>query len=57
MLFDYAVPSPPNLYTSTLANVGKMRNSGIEIMVRAIPIQTKDFEWNTALTMQHNANK
>lgn len=57
MLFDYAVPSPPNLYTSTLANVGKMRNSGIEIMVRAIPVQTKDFEWNTALTMQHNANK
>jgi outer membrane cobalamin receptor len=36
MLFDYAVPSPPNLYTSTLANVGKMRNSGIEIMVRSI---------------------
>lgn len=57
MLYNYAVPSPPNLYTSTLANVGKMRNAGIEIMVRAIPIQTKDFEWNTTLTMQHNANK
>lgn len=57
MLYNYAVPSPPNLYTSTLANVGKMRNSGIEVMIRAIPIQTKDFEWNTTLTMQHNANK
>lgn len=57
MLFDYAVPSPPNLYTSTLANVGKMRNTGVEIMVRAIPVKTKDFEWNTTLTLQHNANK
>lgn len=57
MLYEYAVPSPPNLYTSTLANVGKMRNTGIEVMVRALPIKTKDFEWNTTLTMQHNANK
>lgn len=57
MLYDYAVPSPPNLYPSTYANVGKMRNSGIEIMIKAIPVTTKDFEWTTTLTMQHNKNK
>ncbi len=57
MLYDYAVPSPPNLYPSTYANVGKMRNTGIEIMLRAIPVTTKDFEWNTVLTLQHNENK
>ncbi len=57
MLYDYAVPSPPNLYPETYANVGKMRNTGIEVMLRAIPVTTKDFEWNTVLTMQHNSNK
>ena len=57
MLYDYAVPSPPNLYSSTLANVGEMRNTGIEIMIKAIPVKTKDFEWDTQVTMQHNSNK
>ena len=29
----------------------------IEIMVNAIPVRTKDFEWNTTVTMSHNKNK
>ena len=57
LLFNYQVPTPPNLYGYTLANVGEMRNQGIEIMVNAIPVQTKDFEWKTTLTASHNANK
>ncbi len=56
-VFDYAVPSPPNLYTSTLANVGKMTNKGIEVMVKAVPIRTKDLEWTTQVTLQHNKNE
>ena len=57
MLYDYSVPVPPNLYNITTANVGKMRNNGIEVMVNAIPVRTKDFEWNTTLTLSHNKNK
>jgi TonB-linked SusC/RagA family outer membrane protein len=57
MLWEYAVPSPPNLYNSTMANVGKMRNQGIEIAINAVPVRTKDFEWKTTLTASHNANK
>lgn len=57
MLYDYAVPSPPNLFPTTYANVGKMRNSGVEILIRAIPVQTRDWQWNTNLTLQHNKNK
>ena len=57
MLYDYAVPSPPNLFDVTYANVGKMRNTGIEVMIRAIPVTTKDFEWSTVATFQHNSNK
>ena len=57
LLFDYQVPTPPNLYGYTTANVGEMRNQGIEVMINAIPVQTKDFEWKTTLTASHNANK
>ena len=57
LLYDYSVPVPPNLYSTTLANVGQMRNRGIEFIVNAIPVQTKAFEWNTTLTLSHNSNK
>ena len=50
LLFWYNVPMPPNLYSSTLVNVGDMRNTGIELMIEAIPVMTKDFEWTTTLT-------
>ena len=57
LLFWYNVPMPPNLYSQTLVNVGDMRNTGIELMIEAIPVQTKDFEWTTTLTASHNKNK
>lgn len=57
MLYEYAVPSPPNLYTSTWANVGEMRNTGFEFMIKGVPVQTKDWRWETQATLQHNSNK
>ena len=57
MLYEYAVPSPPNLYTSTWANVGEMRNTGLEFMIKGVPVQTKDWRWETQVTLQHNSNK
>ena len=57
LLYWYRVPMPPNMWNQTLANVGKMRNVGVEFMIEAIPVQTKDFEWTTTLTASHNSNK
>lgn len=57
LLFDYAVPVPPNMYNITTANVGEMRNSGIELMINAIAVKTSNFEWNTTLTLSHNKNE
>lgn len=57
MLWNYTVPTPPNLYGSMLANVGKMRNRGFELMLSGIPVKTKDFQWNTTVTISHNSNK
>ncbi|MHA4812052.1 SusC/RagA family TonB-linked outer membrane protein [Flavitalea flava] len=57
LLFLYDVPSPPNLYNQTLANVGTMQNKGVEVMLNFVPVRKKDFEWNTSVNFSTNANK
>ncbi len=57
MIWDYPVSTvlyPVNVLT---ANVGKMRNRGVELMIQAYPVQTRDFSWNTSLNISHNDNK
>ncbi|MCR5453817.1 MAG: SusC/RagA family TonB-linked outer membrane protein [Bacteroidales bacterium] len=56
LLYYYAVPSPPNLYTGTMANVGKMNNKGIEILLAGSPIKKDNFLWNTSMTFSTNKN-
>ena len=57
LLYYYNVPVPPNLYGFTLANVGSMRNTGIEFMLTGEIFKTKDFDWESTVTLSHNANK
>ncbi len=38
-------------------NAGDIQNSGIEIVLNAKPIQTKDWNWDITLNMTHNQNK
>jgi TonB-linked SusC/RagA family outer membrane protein len=57
LLFLYDVPSPPNLFSQTLANVGTMENKGLEVMVNVVAMKTKNFEWNTSVSFSTNSNK
>jgi len=57
LLWDYAVPVPPNLVSTTTANVGVMTNKGFEALINAIAIKKKDFEWSTSVSFSTNANK
>jgi TonB-linked SusC/RagA family outer membrane protein len=57
LLFMYDVPSPPNLYNQTLANVGTMENKGVEVMLNFVPLKSKDFEWNSSVSYSTNTNK
>ena len=41
-------------YGSMIMNVGEIRNQGFEFMVNAVPVHTKDFEWNTTLNFAYN---
>jgi len=56
MLYWYAVPTPPNLYEKTLANVGEMTNKGIELAVDATPVRKRRFQWDMTVTLSHNDN-
>lgn len=57
LLYNYQVPSPPNLYPSTQANVGTMENKGIEVMLNFIPVQKRDFQWMTSFNFSTNTNR
>ena len=57
LLYAYAVPTPPNAFGITVANVGVMKNKGLEILLSGTPVQTKNFIWNSTLTFSTNKNK
>lgn len=49
--------APSSGATSTLLNVGKIRNRGIEILLDFTPIKNADFTWNTSFNMAYNQNR
>jgi len=57
LLFDFAVPSPPNLYSTTRANVGKMENKGLEILINVVPVKEENFQWSSSVSFSTNTNK
>ena len=56
MLFSFPL-SPSFGYTSYFANVGDMRNQGVELDLKATPIKTNDFTWDINLNLTHYKNK
>ena len=48
MLYDYSVPVPPYLFGSIRANVGSMRNSGVELQLSYDVLRGKSLRWTTS---------
>lgn len=57
LLYEFPVPTPPNLFGTTWANVGVMENKGIEAIVNVIPVISKNFEWSSSVNFSTNSNK
>ncbi|MDO7848481.1 TonB-dependent receptor [Hymenobacter sp. M29] len=57
LLYDYPVPSPPNLYGSITANVGSIENKGLEVQLNVVPVQTSKFAWNSTFNFSTNNNR
>jgi TonB-dependent starch-binding outer membrane protein SusC len=56
LLYEYAVPVPPNLYNSLWTNVGEINNRGIEFTIAARPVMTTNFTWRTNFNISYNHN-
>jgi iron complex outermembrane receptor protein len=62
LIYQYPVSSSqyfvaPGAQTAVLtANVGKIRNTGVELLLNANVVTTKDFTWRSSLNLSHNKN-
>jgi len=57
MLYVYDVPVPPFTYDKLLANLGSMRNSGMEIGFGITPLRSKDLELTINMNWSFERNK
>lgn len=57
MLYEYTVPTPPFLHDKIMANVGDMLNTGVEFVLSADVVRTKDFKWTTSFNGAFNHNE
>lgn len=48
LLMEMTIPTLTG-YNSTMANVGKTKNKGVDVSLNFIPVQTRDFNWNSTL--------
>ena len=56
LLLNMRIPTVTG-YASTLANIGKTSNKGVEITINAIPVETRDFTWNTSFNLSWQKDK
>ena len=44
-------------YQGVRINAGKVHNHGVELLITAVPVKTKDFTWNTSLNFSYNKSE
>lgn len=49
--------APSTGYTTRYENIGSMTNKGLEVMINAVPVQTKNLTWTVMGTYSRNRNK
>lgn len=56
LLYDMTIPSMTG-FSSISANIGKIRNRGVELTLTSRNFVQKDFEWSTTFNISSNSNK
>jgi TonB-dependent starch-binding outer membrane protein SusC len=56
LLLNAAMPTSTG-YNSAYKNIGSMQNQGLEITIAAMPVQQKNFTWNTSFNISFNQSK
>ncbi|WP_290792658.1 SusC/RagA family TonB-linked outer membrane protein [Flavihumibacter sp. UBA7668] len=55
-IFPLSAPSESGI-SSRIVNGGNVQNQGIEVLLTATPIRTKNLTWNSTITFTRNRNK
>ncbi|MDO5525202.1 MAG: TonB-dependent receptor [Prevotella sp.] len=56
LLMQMSIPSLSG-YPSMMANVGKTKNWGYDLTINAIPVETKNFIWNSSLNFAYQKDE
>lgn len=56
LLMDRALPRETG-WEEIVDNIGSVRNSGIELSLRTVNVQTRDFSWTTTFNFSRNRNE
>jgi TonB-linked SusC/RagA family outer membrane protein len=48
LLYSYTVPTPPFIYNSIFANVGRLNNKGLEVSLTGQIVNGDDFNWTAS---------
>lgn len=57
LIYDqYPVSTTQYFLPIYTANVGRIKNSGIEFVLNAVPFRSKSFTWNSSVNVAHNKN-
>lgn len=56
-LLGYQPADPTSGWSYAYTNLGDIENKGIEVMLNAEVVKTKNLKWNTIFTLAHNKNK
>lgn len=51
------IPAGTNFSNQIITNIGNIENKGVEFTLNAIPVQTKDWNWNVNFNVAYNKNK
>jgi TonB-linked SusC/RagA family outer membrane protein len=57
LLWNYTVPVPPNMVTTTLANGATIENKGFEALVTAVPVQKNKLRVEVSGNISYSKNK
>jgi TonB-linked SusC/RagA family outer membrane protein len=57
LIWNYPVSTTQYFVNTMTANVGEVKNTGIEVILTATPVITKGFNWSTSVNVAHNKNE
>jgi iron complex outermembrane receptor protein len=56
LITDYQVPTTQYFVPFLTANAGKIKNTGVEVILNAVAVKSNTFTWRTSLNFSHNKN-